>query len=406
MIQIKNKYDCCGCSACIRICPKKCISLKEDNEGFLYPSVNSSDCINCHFCERICPIINVSSPPKEICVYAMMNSDEQIRMESSSGGIFTLLAQKIIKEGGVVFGAKFNEKWEVIHGFTETIDGLSKFRGSKYVQSEMGNCFDEAKKFLNEGRKVLFSGTPCQIAGLLSYLKKRYDTLLTVDFVCHGVPSPRVWKLYLNAICKKTFHRVKTTEISTINFRSKNTSWRNFSFLAVQKGGRLLLNEQHRKNAYMQGFLNNLYLRPSCHECKFKRFQSQSDLTLADFWGVEKYYPEMNDDKGISLVFTSNSYLKKLLLSEGAKEISMRQAVDQNPAIFRSVKMRRNRSLFFFDLNQGKDLLKSIEKRARWDRRESIRFALIKFLEKLHLLNFIKLVINGKNRYSNTTYQN
>lgn len=413
MIQIKHKYDCCGCSACMQICPKKCISLKEDNEGFLYPSIKSSDCIDCHLCERICPIMNVSSPQKDVSVFAVINSDEEIRMQSSSGGVFTLLAQKVINEGGVVFGAKFNDKWEVVHGYSETLEGLSQFRGSKYVQSELGNCFIEAREFLNDGRKVLFSGTPCQIAGLHNYLRKHYDNLLTVDFVCHGVPSPGIWRKYLyeefnhsalygaaagkNTVLSSSLNAMPV--ITGIEFRDKTLNgWKKFSFVVRGKSASkadknsVLLSDMHKDNLYMKGFLRNIYLRPSCYHCAFKSFRSQSDITLADFWGVEKFYPEMNDDKGVSLVFTCSPSLKKFFLSADAKEIPLKYAANQNPSIFRSVRMRRNRNLFFSDLEKGKDLLESIGKRARWDRRETFRLALIKLLEKVHLLNLIKKV--------------
>ena len=198
MIDIKEKNNCCGCSACVQICPKQCISMAADNEGFLYPQVNSAICIDCGLCEKVCPVINQSAPREPLVVYAAKNNNEDIRLKSSSGGIFTLLAEKVIEEGGVVFGAKFDADWNVVHDYTETIEGLAAFRGSKYVQSIIGDNFKTAKQFLNNGRKVLFSGTPCQIAGLKKYLRKEYDNLLTVDVVCHGVPSPMVWRDYLD----------------------------------------------------------------------------------------------------------------------------------------------------------------------------------------------------------------
>ncbi len=198
MIEIKEKYNCCGCSACVQICPKQCISLSADNEGFLYPQVDTAVCINCGLCEKVCPVINQNEPRMPLEVYAAKNTDEEIRLKSSSGGIFTLLAEHIISEGGVVFGARFNENWEVVHDYTETVEGLESFRGSKYVQSIIGENFKKAKFFLDEGRNVLFSGTPCQVAGLKKFLRKEYENLLTVEVVCHGVPSPMVWHDYLD----------------------------------------------------------------------------------------------------------------------------------------------------------------------------------------------------------------
>lgn len=192
MIEIKDKKDCCGCSACVQKCPKQCISLKEDNEGFLYPEVDKSMCINCGLCEKVCPVLHQGESRKPLKVYAAKNQDEEIRRQSSSGGIFTLLAEKTIQDGGVVFGARFDEHWEVKHDYTETIEGLAAFRGSKYVQSRMEDNYRKAEMFLKQGRKVLFSGTPCQVAGLKRFLRKYYGNLLTIDMVCHGVPSPLV----------------------------------------------------------------------------------------------------------------------------------------------------------------------------------------------------------------------
>ena len=166
MIRIIDKKDCCGCHACSNVCPKQCISMQLDEEGFLYPIVDTQKCIDCGLCENVCPIINRGKSRSPINVFAAKNNNEEIRIKSSSGGIFTLLAEKIIIEGGVVFGAKFDKNWDVKHGYTETIEGLAAFRGSKYVQSQIEDNYQKAEKFLKQGRKVLFSGTPCQIAGL------------------------------------------------------------------------------------------------------------------------------------------------------------------------------------------------------------------------------------------------
>jgi len=200
MIQIKDKSVCCGCSACVQICPKQCISLKEDKEGFLYPTVNHAFCVECGKCEKVCPELHPFEVHEPLKVYAAKHQDDAVRKVSSSGGIFTLLADMVIDEGGVVFGACFDSDWSVVHDFTETHEGLQAFRGSKYLQSRIGNTYRQAEVFLKAGRKVLFTGTPCQIAGLKKYLHKDYENLLAVDFVCHGVPSPLVWKKYLEEI--------------------------------------------------------------------------------------------------------------------------------------------------------------------------------------------------------------
>ena len=203
MIQIVDKSQCCGCTACVSVCPKQCIAMQEDEEGFLYPVVDTSLCIDCNLCQKVCPELHPMNTRTPLHVYAAKHKDEQIRLASSSGGIFTLLAEKVIDEGGVVFGARFNASWEVVHDYTETKEGLTAFRGSKYVQSWLGNCFSKVRSFLSEGRKVMFTGTPCQVAGLKQYLRKEYDNLLTVDVVCHGVPSPKVWRMYLDEVARK-----------------------------------------------------------------------------------------------------------------------------------------------------------------------------------------------------------
>lgn len=200
MINITNKYNCCGCGACAQCCPKQCITLDVDKEGFSYPVVDTSVCVDCGLCEQVCPFLHPYEKREPLRTLAAYNTQEEVRMQSSSGGIFSLLAEKVIQEGGVVFGARFDENWQVTIDYTESIDGLSAFRGSKYVQARTGDTFKQCESFLKADRKVLYSGTPCQVAGLKHFLRKEYGNLLTVDFVCHGVPSPKVWGLYLTQL--------------------------------------------------------------------------------------------------------------------------------------------------------------------------------------------------------------
>lgn len=197
MISIKDKKACCGCGACVQRCPKQCITLHEDSEGFLYPVADASVCINCGLCEKVCPVINQHTAHEPLQTFAAKNPNEAVRAASSSGGVFTMLAESVIKSGGVVFGAAFDQQWKVVHTCATTIEGLQKFRGSKYLQSQTNNTFREAETYLRQGRQVLYSGTPCQVAGLKKYLRKDYDNLLTLDFICHGVPSPGVFRTYL-----------------------------------------------------------------------------------------------------------------------------------------------------------------------------------------------------------------
>lgn len=316
--------------------------MQEDTEGFLYPKVNKDTCIDCGLCEKVCPILNPVNNDAEPEVYAAINNDENIRMQSSSGGIFTLLAEKVINNGGVVFGASFDKDWNVVHDYTETIDGLSCFRGSKYVQSRIGNCFNKAKSFLDEGREVLFSGTPCQVAGLKNFLKKQYDNLLSVEVVCHGAPSPKVWQKYISAM----------HEIQQVSFRSKVHGWKKYNVSFSFKDG---TKEEtvFYKNPYIDVFLSNLSLRPSCYACSAKFQNSQCDIVLADFWGVDKIAPEIDDDKGCGLVFVYNKEKSKLVRTLNCR-LYVQKLVDvvkYNPCMANSVDKPVNRDFFFSALN-------------------------------------------------------
>ncbi|GHV67888.1 hypothetical protein AGMMS49928_05970 [Spirochaetia bacterium] len=215
---VPDKTQCTGCHACYAVCPVCCIVMREDAEGFVYPEIEIEKCTKCGLCEKICPALNQGNERRPLHVYAAKNTNETIRAASSSGGIFTLLAETIINEGGVVFGARFNEQWEVIHDYTETIDGLAAFRGSKYVQSRIGDTYTQARDFLVAGRRVLFSGTPCQIAGLKNFLQKDYENLLAVDLVCHGVPSPAVWRKYLTEVVETFTPPRKTKTFNYTNY--------------------------------------------------------------------------------------------------------------------------------------------------------------------------------------------
>lgn len=304
--------------------------MHEDNEGFLYPVVDDTICVDCGLCEKVCPVINQNEPRKPLKVYAAKNANEEVRLKSSSGGIFSLLAEAVIAEEGVVFGAKFDENWNVVHSWTDTKEGIAAFRGSKYVQSIVGNTYVEVREFLKQGRKVLFSGTPCQIAGLKKFLRKEYDNLLTVDVVCHGVPSPLVWQEYLKEISKGK-------EILKIDFRDKKIGWKNYR--VVVKGNDDIVDQPFNENIFMKGFLKNLYLRPSCYACTARSGKSGSDISIADFWGVQNYYPEFDDDKGIGLVLV-NTELGSISfnhLNACSIETTYEQGLNQNPCIERSV---------------------------------------------------------------------
>lgn len=350
--------------------------MKSDEEGFLYPNICKEKCIDCGLCEKVCPVINQAMPTKPLKVFAAKNLNEEIRMLSSSGGIFTMLAEQTIKKRGVVFGCRFDENWEAVHSFTETMEGISAFRGSKYVQSRIEDNYLKVEAFLKENRAVLFSGTPCQVAGLHRFLRKNYDNLTTVDVVCHGVPSPLVFRDYLKTIISSKGASIENRVslslsnmpiLSKINFRDKTTGWKKFgfvihtklafqveekstsSFIKGKESESVLLHETLDKNVFMQGFLKNIYLRPSCYACPAKSGKSQSDITIADFWGIARYFPAFDDDKGVGLVMVNTSKGKTIydLLSKDDIEVSYEQGFSSNPSLEHSCAEPKQKTEFW-----------------------------------------------------------
>lgn len=346
MINLKNKQDCCGCSACAQRCPKQCISMQMDNEGFLYPQVDISKCIDCHLCEKVCPVINQYEARTPLNVYAAKNSDDEVRHQSSSGGIFTLLAEQTIKDGGVVFGACWDKEWNVKHDSVDNISDLYRFRSSKYLQSVIGDNYLKAEHFLKTGRKVMFTGTPCQIAGIKHFLRKEYDNLLTVEVICHSVPSPGVWQQYLTT--RLNTLKWEKSDIRNISFRDKKTGWKTYSFVIENKDGNSFI-ELSSKNAFMRGFLADLYTRPSCHACPAKQLKSGSDITLGDFWSIESLMPEIDDDKGVSAIIVNSDKGKQVLhnINVELHEVQYDELTTRNPALVKSFPKTPKRTEFF-----------------------------------------------------------
>lgn len=319
----KYKELCSGCRACEKLCPTKAIKMKPDYRGFLYPEVDYNKCIKCKKCTKNCPINN-KEKEKEKVAYAAYNKNDNIRINSSSGGIFTLLAESIIENRGVVFGAAFNHDFEVEHILVKNKKDLEKLRTSKYVQSNTKDTYLQAKELLDLGNLVYYSGTPCQIEGLKTYLQKEYDNLILQDIICHGVPSPRVWKEYLK--CKKN-------KIKKVNFRSKKKStWDDYQMEITYENSKEYTN--HNEDVFMKLFLENLILRESCYSCKFKKENRESDITLGDFWGINKIDKSMNDNKGISLVIVNSKKGKELLEKISnkivKKEVDFKEAIKNN----------------------------------------------------------------------------
>ena len=380
----------------MQVCTKRCISFDEDKHGFRYPIVNEEICVDCGLCEKVCPALHPFNETDPVKIFAAKNTDSYIRSQSSSGGVFTLLSEYVIKKSGVVFGACFDEEWEVVHSYTETIEGLSRFRGSKYVQSRIGDCYKQAKNFLCSGRLVLFSGTPCQIAGLKRFLGREYENLINVEVICHGVPSPLVWRKYLDnvATCNFESHGSAGSSfkdcISTIMFRDKSKGWKNYNFsLYGNVNGAenvAILSESHRDNEYMQVFLKDFSLRPSCSKCPAKGGKSGSDIGLADYWGIESVVPEYDDDKGTSLVLAYTDLGLKLVESVVADRVesSFDACIRYNPCIKNSIKFPRLYNRFWFSI-LTEDYTNSIAKFAklRPDIIDRIRRLVIKIINKI-----------------------
>lgn len=352
MIEIKEKSQCCGCTACSSVCPKKAIVMKQDEEGFMYPIIDKSKCVNCGLCDKVCPIKNVKENKNSQHAYIFQNADDKIRRESTSGGAFTAIAEYVIDNNGIVYGAVFDDKYKVIHKGIDNKEELYKFRNSKYVQSEMENCYSEIKEYLNKGKLVCFSGTSCQVEGLKNYLGKHYENLILVDVVCRAVPSPLIWKKYLN-MRKKQYK-----DISKIMFRDKYYGYK-YSNLSIYNKNSDKKQEYHKgvdSDPYLRAFFTNICDRPSCYECKFKKLHRESDISIWDCFNVEKFDKNFDDDKGTSRVLTHTENGKNIIdiLNQKNKvaEIDVEKATNGFFAMFQPVKKNGKREQFFKDANQ------------------------------------------------------
>ncbi|MFA7578282.1 MAG: polysaccharide pyruvyl transferase family protein, partial [Candidatus Muiribacteriota bacterium] len=360
--EVVGNKKCTNCGACSNICPQKAIFMERNNEGFLVPMIDKKKCNNCGLCNRTCPMLNEIDNnvqfkiPK---VYLGWNKNEKVRMKSSSGGIFSVLAEYFLRKKGYICGAAFDNKNHLKHIIISNKKDLKKIMGSKYVQSEIGNVYRKIKILLEKNKWVLFSGTPCQVVGLRFFLKKDYKKLLVVDLVCHGVPSPLVFHKYLKEIEKK-----RKVKIDKINFRDKSTGWKNFSF-SLSKNNINLVREKHDNNIYFKGFLNNLYLNNICTNCPYSKFPKYSDITLGDYWGIWNYKKGLDDDKGISVLIVNNgkglTFLQNLKKGINFEQVRKDKAVEKLLSINISCQSHQNRDEFFRKVN-NKSICKLIDK--------------------------------------------
>lgn len=307
-MKIINKDECTGCTSCENICPNKAITMYVDKNGFKYPKINQEKCTNCGLCRKKCPIFekNYEKIKKEhIAIYGCKHKEDIIRKQSSSGGMFTAISDYILKQKGIIYGAVLDDEKKVKHIRATTIEDRNKQRGSKYVQSELENTFQKIKNDLIKGELVLFVGTPCQNAGLRMYLGKEYENLLQCDFVCHGVPSPLLWEEFKKFLVRKT-----NLEIKNFKFRDKKNGWHTHTESVEFNNGTIDNNSKiSQANKYM--FTSNLPYRNSCYECKFSTTKRVSDITISDYWGIERNFSDFDDNKGVSLIIINTEKGKK-----------------------------------------------------------------------------------------------
>lgn len=336
---------CTGCTACASICPKGCIQMQPDAFGFLYPQMVDPDaCIDCGLCTQSCPVLAETQKVALPKAYAAMAADTKLRLQSSSGGVFSLLAQKILEEKGAVFGAAYDADFAVHHICVETVDDLRWLRGAKYSQSNLNTCFRNVRKRLNQGQKVLFSGTPCQVAGLKTFLRKDYENLLTVDFVCHSIPSPEIWKAYVHFRADQDNGGKMPV---SINLRSKESGWSRYQYENLFRYNERTYSQSSGSSLYMKLFVSGFISRESCATCHFKGYHRVSDLTLGDFWGIWDIAPEMDDNHGTSLVLVQSEkgarYFKELCSAMRTKPVTLEQASAENQALLVSIPQKENR---------------------------------------------------------------
>ncbi len=353
MINTADKEHCCGCWACNNVCPVAAITMQRDAEGFMYPSIDEGKCIHCNKCEKVCPFGKENPLVKPEKVYAVKNLDEHIREKSSSGGFFSVLMDYTIKKGGVVYGAKFDHEFNVIHGKAETKDDCENFRGAKYVQSQLGDIHRRVKDDLKQDRIVLFSGTPCQVSSLIKYLGKIAEDkkIITCDILCHGVPSPLVWQDYLGLLGRK---------VVSVNFRSKHKGWHT-SELKISDSEDILISENHGVNAYSQLYFCHYTLRLSCANCPYASIERCGDFSIGDFWGIEKTHPEFDDNKGVSLVFVNTAKAKRIFQAVEESVICKESSLEEclQPILQHPSQLAFNRDDFWKDYRK-KGLLHSI----------------------------------------------
>lgn len=389
MEQIIEKKDCTGCEACLNICSHNAIQMKRDNEGFDYPKINQSICVDCGLCKKVCPVLNYANLSQKRNenndiqkAFAAKIKDEKYRSISSSGGIFPAIANYVLSQGGFIVGAAFDSKYNVYHKIISSSDELEEIQASKYTQSKIGLIYKDIKRYLQSGKLVFFTGMACQVEGLKLFLQKEYDNLYTADLICMGIPSPGVWRTYLDT-------NFKEEKIQNINFKDKTYGWRNFS-LRIETDKRLFL-EKGFDNAFFQCMFKTYTLRPSCFHCPFKKVERLSDFTLADCWGTINEVPQLDDNKGLSAVVIHSSkgihLWEKLGYTLDMAEVNLTSIIKHNDNLVKNKQSHHKRNDFYYYLNQ-----KSPKKAFKKFGKNSNKSLFYRFKRKVHTL--INAVLN------------
>lgn len=351
-IKIEEKDLCCGCTACYSICPKNAIEMVRDKEGFLYPRVNKEKCINCGMCKRVCPILNKAElnnfKPR---AYLFQNKNEKIREDSTSGGFFSSIGEYVIENNGIVYGAAFDKNFAVNHEGATKLDELKIFRKSKYVQSNQNDCFKEVKQNLEKGKLVCYSGTPCQVGGLKSYLRKEYENLILIDIMCHSVPSPLVFEKYKNYILKK----MNANKILSVNFRDKIKYGYKYPMMTVETDNGIY-SEGIDTDPYLRAFFSDVSVRPSCYNCQFKTMKRVSDITIWDCFNINEIDKSFDDDKGTTRLLIQSEkgeQLLKKLKNIKLKELDINIATKRVKEMTSSVNYNDKRKTFFENIDDN-----------------------------------------------------
>lgn len=354
-ISVLNHADCCGCKACGDVCPKSCISFSEDEEGFIYPCIDEEQCISCKKCQRICPELNQKYNCKRDIALAAYALNQEARNVGSSGGVFGLLAQEIIIKGGKVWGAAFDDELQLHHQCANDIQGLTALYRSKYIQSNTEGIYIQIKKDISEGILTLFSGTPCQCNAVRNIIGES-DELVTVEVICHGVPSQSLFNRLIVNLEKKTH-----CKIVSFAFRSKSPKAlhpQSYTYVCNDEKGRKTINGLHYQFPYYFGFQKYITLRPSCYNCKWAKLERTSDITLGDFWGVEKYDSSLNAKDGVSMVIVNTDVGKSLIESITKKKLifieslPIKAAIENNGCLSAPTQLKPEREAFFKALKE------------------------------------------------------